>query len=45
MIRMYHEARIRLHLLKVVKVVKEDRKLARITNNKVEELENVIREL
>ena len=38
----YGEARIRLHLLNVVKVVKRDRKLARITNNLVEELENVI---
>ena len=38
----YNEARIRLHLLNVVKLVKEDRKSARIAINLVEELENVI---
>ena len=38
----YDEARIRQHLLTVVKVVKEDRKSARIVNYLVEELENVI---
>ena len=38
----YNEARIRLHLLNVVKLVKEDRKSARTANNLVEELENVI---
>ena len=38
----YDETRIRLHLLNVVKLVKEDRKSARTANNLVEELENVI---
>ena len=38
----YNKARIRPHLLNVVKLVKEDRKSARIANNLVEELENVI---
>ena len=42
----YDKARIRLHLLNVVKVVMEDRKSARIANNLVGELENlIIREL
>ena len=36
----HDEARIRLHLLNVVKVVKEDRKYRRKTNNLEEELEN-----
>ena len=38
----YDKARIRLHLLNVVKVVMEDRKSARIANNLLEELKNVI---
>ena len=38
----YDETRIRLHLLIVVKLVKEDRKSVRTANNLVEELENVI---
>ena len=38
----YNEARIRLHLLNVVKLAKKDRKSARTANNLVEELENVI---
>ena len=41
-VSVYNEARIRLHLLNLVKLAKEDRKSARIANNLVEELENVI---